>query len=89
MVFNSTFNNTSAISWRSDYLEEETGIFGENQPPVASNWPDLSHNVVSSTPSLSGVRTHNGSSDRNGLDSWLLIQLPYDHDCPHRNLKQT
>jgi hypothetical protein len=32
MVFNATFNNISAISWRSVLLVEETG---ENHRPVA------------------------------------------------------
>jgi hypothetical protein len=27
--------------------------------PVASNWQTLSHNVVSSTPCMNGIRTHN------------------------------
>jgi hypothetical protein len=30
MVFNITFNNISAISWRSVLLVEETGVTGEN-----------------------------------------------------------
>ena len=30
MVFNATFNNISAISWRSVLLMEETGVPGEN-----------------------------------------------------------
>jgi hypothetical protein len=30
MVFNTTFNNISAISWLSDLLVEETGVTGEN-----------------------------------------------------------
>jgi hypothetical protein len=29
MVFNDTFNNISAISWRSVLLEVETGVLGE------------------------------------------------------------
>jgi hypothetical protein len=29
MVFNATFNNISAISWRSVLLAEETGVPGE------------------------------------------------------------
>jgi hypothetical protein len=29
MVFNATFNNISAISWRSVLLVEETGTSGE------------------------------------------------------------
>jgi len=34
MEFNATFNNISAISWRSVLLVEETG---ENHRPVASH----------------------------------------------------
>jgi hypothetical protein len=61
MVFYATFNNISVISWRSVLLVEETG---ENHWPAASHCHALSHNVVSSTSRLSGVRTHNVSGDR-------------------------
>ena len=37
MVFNATFNNISAISWRSILLVEETEVPGENHQPVASH----------------------------------------------------
>jgi hypothetical protein len=37
MVFNATFNNISVISWRSVLLAEETGVPGENHPPVSSH----------------------------------------------------
>jgi hypothetical protein len=37
MVFNTTFNNISAISWRSVLLMEETGGPGEKHRPVASH----------------------------------------------------
>ena len=37
MVFNTTFNNISVISWRSVLLVEETGEPGEKQRPVASH----------------------------------------------------
>jgi hypothetical protein len=47
MVFNATFNNSSAISWRSVLLVSE---IGENHWLVASHWKTWSHNVVSSTP---------------------------------------
>jgi hypothetical protein len=40
-------------------LVEETGVPEENHQPVASHWQILSHNVVSSTPGLSRIRTHN------------------------------
>ena len=35
MVFNTTFNNISVISWRSDLLVEETRVPGENHRPAA------------------------------------------------------
>ena len=50
MVFNSTFNYISAISWRSVLLLEETGVPRENQRPAVSHLQTLSHNVVLSTP---------------------------------------
>jgi hypothetical protein len=37
MVFNATFNNILAISWRSVLLMEETGIPGEKHLPVAND----------------------------------------------------
>ena len=54
MVFTTTFNNISVISWRSVLLVEEIGMLGENYRPAASHWQTSSHNVVSST-----HRTHN------------------------------
>ena len=38
MVFNATFNNVSAISWRSVLFVEETGVRGENNRPAAGHW---------------------------------------------------
>jgi hypothetical protein len=49
IVFNTTFNNISVISWWQVLLVEETG---ENHRSAASHWRILSHNVVSSTPRL-------------------------------------
>ena len=46
VVFNATFNNISAISWRSVLLVEETGVPGENHRPVASHLQTLSQNIV-------------------------------------------
>ena len=50
IVFNATFNNILAVSWRSVLLVEETGVPGENHRPGASQWETLSHNVALSTP---------------------------------------
>jgi len=50
MVFNATFNNISAISWRSILLVEEIGVPGENHQPATGHRQTLSHNVVLSTP---------------------------------------
>jgi hypothetical protein len=41
----------------SQLLVEETGVLGENHRPAASHWQTLSHNVVSSSPRLGGIRT--------------------------------
>jgi len=62
MVFHATFNNILVISWRSVLLVEETGVPGENHRPAARQWK--SHNIVSSTPRLTGIRTYNFSRDR-------------------------
>ena len=37
LVFNATFNNISAISWRSVLLVEETGVTREDHTPAASH----------------------------------------------------
>ena len=61
MAFNTTFNNISAtgIWWRSVLLVDETGVPRVKHRPVASHGQTLSHNVVSSTPHMSGIRSHN------------------------------
>ena len=38
LVFNATFSNISAISWRPALVVEEAGVTGENHQPWASNW---------------------------------------------------
>jgi hypothetical protein len=37
LVFNATFNDSSAISLQSVLLMEKTGVSGENQQPAASH----------------------------------------------------
>jgi len=37
-VFNATFNNISAISWRPVLVVEEAGVHGEKHRPWVSNW---------------------------------------------------
>ena len=63
MVFNATFNNISVRSWRSVLLVEETRIPEEHHQAVDSDWQTSSHDVVPSTPRLSGIRAHNISDD--------------------------
>ena len=38
LVFNATFSNISAISWRPVLVVKEAGVPGENDRPWASNW---------------------------------------------------
>ena len=38
LVFNTTFSNISAISWRPVLVVEEAGAPGENHRPCVSNW---------------------------------------------------
>jgi hypothetical protein len=38
LLFNATFSNISAISWRSVLVVEEAGVLEENHRPWASNW---------------------------------------------------
>jgi len=68
MVFNATFNNISATLYIL-----AVSFFGWRKPEkitdLSPHWQTLSHNVVSNTPHLNGVRTHNVSGDRH----WLQI----------------
>jgi hypothetical protein len=58
MVFNSTFNNISVISWWSVLLVEKTGVNGENHPWYALfNFCDiiLVRNVIPCLASYTGI----------------------------------
>ena len=58
IVFNTAFNNITVILWLSFLLVEETRVPGKNHLPAANHRQTLSHNVLSSTPRLRGIRTH-------------------------------
>ena len=45
---------------------------GNRRNPVASHWETLSYNVVSNTPRMSGIRTHNVSGDRHCSDFGIM-----------------
>jgi len=49
IVFNTTFNNISAMSWLSGFvlIVEEIGVSLENNQSFPSHWQPLSHNDVS------------------------------------------
>ena len=63
-MVNVTFNNILNIVEVS-FIGGETGVTRENHRSVASHLKIISHNVVSSTHRLSGIRTHNVSGNRN------------------------
>jgi hypothetical protein len=42
-VFNTTFNNISAISWRFVLFVQENGVPGENNIPAETHWQTLNN----------------------------------------------
>ena len=64
------YSNILIISWQSAIPEE-------NHRLATSLCQSLSHNVVSSTPRMSGIPTHNVCCDSHWLHRKLWIQLPY------------
>ena len=72
MVFNATFNNISVIYRGGEYLlMEGTGGPGENNQLSLVTDKLYHYNVVSKTPPLSRIRTHNFSGDSNRLHRQL------------------
>ena len=68
MVLDATFKNISVISWRSALLMEESVGTLRKPPTCRKSLTNFYHiNVVSSTPCLSGIQTHNFSGDRHWL----------------------
>jgi hypothetical protein len=65
MVFNTTFNNISAISWQSVLLVEESGVPVENHRLAISH--KLYHMLYRVQPRLCGIQTLNVSGDRHRL----------------------
>jgi hypothetical protein len=59
MMFNATFNNISAISWRSVLLVEDIGVTGENPRPVEDAENSYPIRVYHMHRAMSGIRTHN------------------------------
>jgi hypothetical protein len=86
MVFSATFNNIWVILWQSVLLVEETRVPRENHWSAASHWQILSHNVVSSTPRLSGIQTHNVSGDSHWL-AYVVVNPPIIRSLPRQPLK--
>jgi hypothetical protein len=63
MVFNTTFNNFSVISWQSVLMMEETEVLAGNHPHVTGSWQTLSHNVYRVHLVMSRIQTPNFSGD--------------------------
>ena len=72
MVFIATFNNISAILWRSVLLMEETEVSAKNHQPVASHWQTLSHKVHLA---MRWIQTQNFNGDRHCLHSLIIVSI--------------
>ena len=66
VMFSSTINNISVISWWSVLLVEDIGVPGENHRPVTSHWRTLYHIMLYRVHlDMSEVLAHNVSVDNN------------------------
>jgi len=59
--------NATLFQQYFSYIMSVSFIDRGNHRPTASHWQTLSHNVVSSTPRLSVIRTHNVNADMHWL----------------------
>ena len=87
MVFNTTFNNISAISWLSVLLVEEIGVPGENHLPATSHWQTSPHNVVHVALIIVRVRVMvlNATFNNISVISWLSVLLVEETEVPGEN----
>jgi hypothetical protein len=83
MVINTTFNNISAITWRSVLLVEETRVPGENHQPAKSHWQTWSDITRSFTHSWLITGFVNRITQHDGCHLWGRNCLPFRSNYIH------